>query len=239
MDRIEGCQICEGSYPKSKHNFDECYSLDFEWDLKQMSTDIHSKKCDIFTPPEQVKIMQQYLRKGTILDPCVGVGNLIAGIPSPVDAFDIEFKYLRSIVRKNVTKYHNNFLTCEINQQYDNVIMNPPYIRIQDLDVENRKYISRGYPILSDNFDIYYAFILKALTLINENGVCVSINPSSILFNKSTKKMIGYLIKNRLIQEIIDYGSKKIFNDADTYCCIMVFTKEQKNHILYNKVGFY
>ena len=27
------CYICNGNYPISKHNFDECYSLDFEWDL--------------------------------------------------------------------------------------------------------------------------------------------------------------------------------------------------------------
>jgi DNA (cytosine-5)-methyltransferase 1 len=30
------CDICDGLYPVSKHNFDECYSLDFVWDLKQM-----------------------------------------------------------------------------------------------------------------------------------------------------------------------------------------------------------
>jgi hypothetical protein len=31
------CDICDGLYPVSKHNFDECYSLDFVWDLKQMA----------------------------------------------------------------------------------------------------------------------------------------------------------------------------------------------------------
>lgn len=30
------CKICDGKYPDSKHNFDECYSLDIEWDLKRM-----------------------------------------------------------------------------------------------------------------------------------------------------------------------------------------------------------
>ena len=209
-DEIEKCDICDGEYPESKHNFEGCYSLDPEWDLEQMSANIYSKKCDVFTPPEQVNIMQSYIHKGTILDPCVGGGNLIAKITSPVDAFDIEFKYLRVIVEKNVTKYYNNFLMCDIGKLYDNVIMNPPYIRIQDLDMKTRNYISQKFPILSGNFDIYYAFILKALSLLNTDGVCVSINPSSILYNKSSKKMMGFLIKNRLIHEIIDYGSKKI-----------------------------
>ena len=30
------CGICDGKYPLQKHNFEECYSLDFEWDLKRM-----------------------------------------------------------------------------------------------------------------------------------------------------------------------------------------------------------
>jgi DNA (cytosine-5)-methyltransferase 1 len=32
------CDICNGEYPIDKHNFEECYSLDFKWDLKQMNT---------------------------------------------------------------------------------------------------------------------------------------------------------------------------------------------------------
>jgi DNA (cytosine-5)-methyltransferase 1 len=30
------CDICNGTYPIDKHNFEECYSLDYKWDLKQM-----------------------------------------------------------------------------------------------------------------------------------------------------------------------------------------------------------
>jgi hypothetical protein len=30
------CDICDGKYPLQKHNFEECYSLDIDWDLKQM-----------------------------------------------------------------------------------------------------------------------------------------------------------------------------------------------------------
>jgi DNA (cytosine-5)-methyltransferase 1 len=30
------CMICDESYSEDKHNFEECYSLDYAWDLKQM-----------------------------------------------------------------------------------------------------------------------------------------------------------------------------------------------------------
>jgi DNA (cytosine-5)-methyltransferase 1 len=34
--KIKICDICNGEYPIDKHNFEECYSLDYKWDLKQM-----------------------------------------------------------------------------------------------------------------------------------------------------------------------------------------------------------
>jgi hypothetical protein len=30
------CNICQGEYPINKHNFEECYSLDFDWDVAQI-----------------------------------------------------------------------------------------------------------------------------------------------------------------------------------------------------------
>lgn len=36
---MENCKICGGTYPPEKHNFDECYSLDPDWDLIIMNTE--------------------------------------------------------------------------------------------------------------------------------------------------------------------------------------------------------
>jgi DNA adenine methylase len=33
------CSICGGSYPTTKHNFEECYSLDSQWDMLVMDTE--------------------------------------------------------------------------------------------------------------------------------------------------------------------------------------------------------
>jgi DNA (cytosine-5)-methyltransferase 1 len=36
-DEIKKCGICDGEYPFLKHDFDECFSLDPDWDFKQMN----------------------------------------------------------------------------------------------------------------------------------------------------------------------------------------------------------
>jgi hypothetical protein len=43
------CKICDGKYPESKHNFDECYSLDPYWDIMVMSTNF-----DILNEPHVI-----------------------------------------------------------------------------------------------------------------------------------------------------------------------------------------
>ena len=35
-------------------------------------------------------------------------------------------------------------------------------------------------------------------------------------------------------KEIIDFKDKKVFKDASVYCCITIFTKENKDFLIYN-----
>lgn len=39
MNKLKRCNICNGVYPLHKHNFDECYSLDIQWDMLVIETD--------------------------------------------------------------------------------------------------------------------------------------------------------------------------------------------------------
>ena len=55
-DDIKTCKICHGEYPESKHDFDECYSLDPEWDLIMINKPVVKKSLDhIFRSMQQYK----------------------------------------------------------------------------------------------------------------------------------------------------------------------------------------
>ncbi len=62
----------------------------------------------------------------------------------------------------------------------------------------------------------------------------VAITPNTYLFNKSSAKLRMYLFENKYIEEIIDFKDKKVFNNASVYCCITIFTKTQKDILIYN-----
>ena len=185
------------------------------------------KKCDVFTPLEIGKLMVKFLHpSGTLLEPSVGKGDLLKCLSATrynIDMFEIESRYLDCIEYGN--KYCTDFLKHDFKEKrYQNIILNPPYIRFQELDTEYRSFIQRKWSLLdSGNIDIYQAFILKCLELLDTNGIMVSITPSTWLYNKSCEKFKKYLFENGLIKEIIDFGSKKVFKGINVYCCITVF----------------
>jgi adenine-specific DNA-methyltransferase len=198
-------------------------------------------KCDIFTPDNICKIMTSKLKNnGNLLEPSVGYGNLIKNINkdnyNSIDIYELKTDYLDKIDNKeNINKFNCDFLKADIQNKYDNIIMNPPYIKIQDLSINYRKFLKETFSILNSGLiDIYYAFIIKCLNLLNNDGIMIAITPNSYLYNKSSLKLRKYLFDNRYIKEIIDYKDEKIFKNISVYCCITIFTKNIKSSLLYN-----
>jgi hypothetical protein len=200
-------------------------------------------KCDVFTPENISKIMISKLhKKGTLLEPSVGTGNLLNHLSIKnyelIDVYEIKNEYLQKINYINVNKYNEDFIKANIHKKYDNIIMNPPYIKVQDLSSDYRDFLKNNFTLLETGLvDIYYAFIIKCLNLLNNGGVMVSITPNTYLYNKSSLTLRKYLFDNCLIKEIIDFKDQKVFENVSVYCCITVFTKEPKTHLIYNNTN--
>jgi hypothetical protein len=200
-------------------------------------------KCDVFTPDDISQRMAAKLHNyGSILEPSVGTGNLLKYINldqySRIDVYEIKPEYMDKIPFTNVNKYTADFIKTPIDNTYDNIIMNPPYIKIQDLSQEYRSYLKTNFDVLHNGLvDIYYAFIIKCLQLLKDDGVFVAITPNSYLYNKSSYNLRKYLFDNMLVDEIIDFKEKKVFTGASVYCCITVFCKTKKAHLVYNGVA--
>lgn len=196
-------------------------------------------KCDIFTPDNISKIMSSYLlNEGNLLEPSVGEGNLLKHVNrtkyEEIDIYDIKKEYLdRCPTDDNINKFHSDFIKSSIAKKYKNIILNPPFVKIQDLSCDYRKYIKTKWEILkTGNIDLYYVFLVKCLDLLEDDGIMIAITPNSYLFNKSATKLRKMLIENRLIHEIIDYKSEKVFEDVSVYTCISIFSKKKKESLL-------
>src|SRR5436309_887487 len=134
--------------------------------------------CDIFTPNIISEKMASYLlNKGSLLEPSCGTGNLLKYINikkyKKIDLYDIKQSYLNECPdKKNINKYCEDFLKKDFKEPYNNIIMNPPYIKFQNLSIEYRNFIKQKWNILNTgNIDIYYAFIMKCLEILMDDGI--------------------------------------------------------------------
>lgn len=106
-----------------------------------------------------------------------------------------------------------DFLQETINEEYDFIIGNPPYIAYPDLDEETRKYVRDNFETCKKGkFDYCYAFIEKSYKLLANGGTLVYIIPSNMFKNVFASEL-RTLIKAD-IEQIYDFPNDKIFTEA-------------------------
>jgi methylase of polypeptide subunit release factors len=140
-------------------------------------------------------------------------------------------------VADSIKKYETSDLFC-INeaQKFDYIVGNPPYIRIQHLEEEQRQYIQNNYNFCkSGSTDIYIAFYELCLKLLSEYGVCGLITPNTFLFTETARQMRQYFSVNKNLLQITNYGDIQLFENATTYSAITIFNKKQNDNFKFQK----
>ncbi|MFA0832636.1 MAG: Eco57I restriction-modification methylase domain-containing protein [Methanobacterium formicicum] len=108
---------------------------------------------------------------------------------------------------------------------FDVVIANPPYIRVQKLNKNERGLYKQKYESAVGSYDIYILFIEKSIDLLRKDGNFAFIMPTKFFqatYGKNIRKIIH---ENTNINHIIDFGTAQVFSEATTYACLFFFTK--------------
>lgn len=113
---------------------------------------------------------------------------------------------------------------------FDVVIGNPPYVRVQTTQEEDKSYLIKNYLSAQGKFDLYTVFIEKALKLLKSDGYFSFIVPNKFtqtIYGKDLKQMI---LENYSIQKFVDFGDLKVFGEVTTYPCILVIRKAKPSN---------
>jgi len=117
---------------------------------------------------------------------------------------------------------------------FDYIIGNPPYIRIQNLPKNQRVYLQEHYTFCkSGSTDTYVAFFELANHLLNTTGVCGYITPNSYFFSETARPLRQFFQVNRNLLLITNFGSFRVFENTGTYAAITVFNKKQQADFRY------
>jgi len=119
-------------------------------------------------------------------------------------------------------------LSChDYDGEMDFVIANPPYIRTHDLECD-----LSGYTFTDEGMkDIYLAFYELGFRMLNETGKMCYIAPSSWFTSLAGQKMRDYIIENRNLEYVEDYGHYQLFENATTYVAITRFGKDKTDTV--------
>lgn len=124
-----------------------------------------------------------------VLDPCFGGGvfveSLLANTNHNVLGVEIDKDSFDKFTNPNPTRCQ--LLNCDffdIEEEFDGIIMNPPYVRQEEIDamaelgVTNQKLQSAcGLMTISTKANLYMYFILRAILLLKDGGELIAIFP--------------------------------------------------------------
>ncbi len=100
-----------------------------------------------------------------------------------------------------------------VNQTFDVVIANPPYVRTQILGTDQAQELAKKFN-LRGRVDLYYPFLIAMTESLKVGGVLGVITSNRYLFTRSGESVRKYLSENYEILEVIDLGDTKIFDAA-------------------------
>ena len=117
-----------------------------------------------------------------------------------------------------------------IKDNFDVVIGNPPYMRIQGIrkvDSAFADYLGKIYDSATGSFDLYVTFVEKGTKLVKEEGVLNYIMPVKWTNSDFGVGLRSFLLKNKCVSRIINFGAYQVFN-ASTYTGLQWFSKSDK-----------
>ena len=120
-----------------------------------------------------------------------------------------------------------DFLTYNFNKKFDLIIGNPPYVHFNKLPSYLADVV-KGITKTAES-DIYYAFIIKSISILNEGGELIYIVPYHFFYNTYAKLVRETLLKFGKIEVIIDLDEVKIFNNENPETIIFKFKKGKFN----------
>lgn len=188
-----------------------------------------------FLVPIVQRILQYGKQNNKTADEIIAMLGNVYGVELDKKYFDITKQKLSALIQAEgldydwPNLYNGDTLTYNPPIKFDFCIGNPPYIRVHDCSKETRQVIKDNYVMGKGNTDLYIIFYEKGIQCLKETGALCYIAPNSYFKNSSQKEFRKYLTKNNLVEEIVDYGTVKVFGAVDTYTAITLLKKKRKS----------
>ena len=171
----------------------------------------------VFTPNDIVSQMLLLCHnRGRVLEPSCGNGAFSKNIPNCV-AIEIDSKHIDSKM------LNIDFFDYSIEEKFDTIIGNPPYVRYQDILPQTKEKLKSN--LFDERSNLYLFFIEKCIKHLNDGGELIFITPRDFLKATSSIKLNKFIFEQGTITDLIDLGDENIFAGFTPNCIIFRFEK--------------
>lgn len=107
--------------------------------------------------------------------------------------------------------------------EYDYVVGNPPYVRVQNLPDGQKAMMERLYEATTGNYDIYCPFYERGLDWLDGDGGKLGyITPNQFMMTEYGEGLRRVLLGESRIEEVYDFRDSGVFEDATNYPAIVI-----------------
>lgn len=122
--------------------------------------------------------------------------------------------------------------------QFDFIVGNPPYIRIQHLEETQRQFVQQHYSFCQrGSTDLYIAFYELGLSLLKPSGMLGFITPNTFFYTETAKVMRHEMVQRACIKQITNYADIQVFDNVSTYSAIVILSKQTNAHFTFEQAG--
>jgi len=126
--------------------------------------------------------------------------------------------------------------------KFDLIVGNPPYMKTEDIKAftpEEKKLYEKNhlYKSAYKQYDKYFLFVERALSLLKDNGYLGYIIPSKFMKVGAACELRGMISSGKYLKAITSFGANQVFEDKSTYTCIMVLQKKEQERFSYSEVN--
>ncbi len=142
----------------------------------------------------------------------------------------------RNIDCNGISPNYNVGDFLDVTQEFDAFITNPPYVKIQNMDVAYREKLRIRYPdIFNGALGLSSVFLRHMFDTLSDNGI-VGVITQNNFFTSNAGKALRKYIGDHIVR-VDTFGSEYIFQDVSAYTCLLYLSaKRNVNTFQYRRI---